>query len=91
MADKRIADSVKEILNGLRCYFDKALPRILLYKSERYQYQKTVMQDMFPSDVYGAEHLLRLFGTVIFEVMFNYTSKAYILINCDFKMKKKEA
>ncbi|KAM7518370.1 hypothetical protein LguiB_017332 [Lonicera macranthoides] len=59
--DSKIADSVKEILNGLLCYFNKALPRILLYKSERYQYQKTVTEDMSPSDVYGAEHLLRLF------------------------------
>ncbi|KAK3007700.1 hypothetical protein RJ639_013309 [Escallonia herrerae] len=56
-----IADSVQEILNGLRCYFDKALPAMLLYKSERQQYQEAIADDVSPSTVYGAEHLLRLF------------------------------
>ncbi|XP_075651298.1 protein MRG2-like [Castanea sativa] len=55
-----IADSVGEILKGLRCYFDKALPAILLYKSERRQYKEAISDDVSPSIVYGAEHLLRL-------------------------------
>nr|XP_023910880.1 protein MRG1-like isoform X2 [Quercus suber]POF12210.1 protein mrg1 [Quercus suber] len=59
--DNSIADSVGEILKGLRCYFDKALPAILLYKSERWQYKKAISVDVSPSTVYGAEHLLRLF------------------------------
>ncbi|KAA8528489.1 hypothetical protein F0562_035844 [Nyssa sinensis] len=54
-------DSVGEILNGLRCYFDKALPVMLLYKSERQQYQEAIADNVSPSTVYGAEHLLRLF------------------------------
>lgn len=59
--DGKIADSVKEILRGLRCYFDKALPAMLLYKSERQQYQEAISDNVSPSTVYGAEHLLRLF------------------------------
>ena len=53
-----------EILKGLRCYFDKALVAMLLYKNEREQYQEAVSDKVSPSSVYGAEHLLRLFGTL---------------------------
>ncbi|XP_060196043.1 protein MRG1 isoform X3 [Lycium barbarum] len=59
--DGMMADSVGEILNGIRCYFDKALPVILLYKKERQQYHEAVPDKVSPSSVYGAEHLLRLF------------------------------
>ncbi|XP_057974183.1 protein MRG1-like isoform X4 [Malania oleifera] len=59
--DGEIADSVGEVLKGLRCYFDKALPAMLLYKSEREQYQEAISDHVSPSTVYGAEHLLRLF------------------------------
>ena len=41
-----------EILKGLRCYFDKALPAILLYKSERRQYKEAISVDVSPSTVY---------------------------------------
>jgi mortality factor 4-like protein 1 len=56
---------VEEILKGLRCYFNQALPAMLLYKSERQQYKESISDDAPPSTVYGAEHLLRLFGMVI--------------------------
>ncbi|XP_028806955.1 protein MRG1 isoform X2 [Neltuma alba] len=59
--DGTIADSVGEIFKGLCCYFDKALPAMLLYKNERKQYQEACPDDIIPSTVYGAEHLLRLF------------------------------
>lgn len=59
--DGMITDSVGEILKGLRCYFDKALPMMLLYKKERQQYQESVIDNVSPSTIYGAEHLLRLF------------------------------
>lgn len=58
----RIPDPVVEVLKGIRCYFDKALPVMLLYKKERKQYQEAVKDDISPSFVYGGEHLLRLFG-----------------------------
>ncbi|KAK7263196.1 hypothetical protein RJT34_30783 [Clitoria ternatea] len=54
-------DSIGEILNGIRCYFDKALPMMLLYKKERKQYSEAVADSVSPSTIYGAEHLLRLF------------------------------
>ncbi|RDX61873.1 Protein MRG2, partial [Mucuna pruriens] len=56
-----MADSVEEIMKGLCCYFDKALPVMLLYKNERQQYQEACPANVFPSATYGAEHLLRLF------------------------------
>ncbi|KAK4751451.1 hypothetical protein SAY87_004933 [Trapa incisa] len=55
------AEAVKEIMQGLCSYFDKALPLKLLYKSERHQYEEAVRGQVLPSSVYGAEHLLRLF------------------------------
>ncbi|KAL6587659.1 Protein mrg1 [Orobanche minor] len=59
--DGMMADAVGEILNGVRCYFDKALPTILLYKKERQQYREAIQDNISPSSIYGAEHLLRLF------------------------------
>ncbi|GAV74862.1 MRG domain-containing protein/Tudor-knot domain-containing protein [Cephalotus follicularis] len=56
-----MTDSIGEILKGIRCYFDKVLPLMLLYKNERQQYQDSVSDDVSPSTIYGAEHLLRLF------------------------------
>lgn len=37
---------------------------ILLYKKERKQYHDTIVDDVSPSTIYGAEHLLRLFGMI---------------------------
>ncbi|XP_058081174.1 protein MRG1 isoform X2 [Magnolia sinica] len=59
--DGMIAESIGEILKGIRGYFDKALPAMLLYKKERQQYHEAVTDNISPSTVYGAEHLLRLF------------------------------
>ncbi len=57
-------DTVKEVTQGLKVYFDKALGSILLYRFERLQYSE--LQHSHPdtemSELYGAEHLLRLFG-----------------------------
>jgi hypothetical protein len=54
-----------EVMNGIVLYFDKALGNNLLYRFERAQYldirRKT--GELKPmSEVYGAEHLLRLIG-----------------------------
>ncbi|KAK2657552.1 hypothetical protein Ddye_010604 [Dipteronia dyeriana] len=59
--DGMMSDSIGEILKGIRCYFDKALPVTLLYKKERQQYLDVVLDNISPSTIYGAEHLLRLF------------------------------
>ncbi|KAI3500390.1 hypothetical protein L1887_36211 [Cichorium endivia] len=59
--DGMMTDAVGEILKGLRCYFDRALPVILLYNKERKQFQELITDNISPSTIYGAEHLLRLF------------------------------
>ncbi|KAL3833293.1 hypothetical protein ACJIZ3_008029 [Penstemon smallii] len=54
-------DAIGVILNGIRCYFDRALPVVLLYNNERQQYLDAISDNVSPSSIYGAEHLLRLF------------------------------
>ena len=39
---------------------------MLLYKKERQQYHEVVTDNISPSTIYGAEHLLRLFGNYLF-------------------------
>ena len=55
---------LSEIISGITLYFDKALGNNLLYRFERAQYveQKRASPDKPMSEIYGAEHLLRLFG-----------------------------
>lgn len=59
-------DTIQEVLDGLKLYFDHALGTILLYRYERQQY--TDITAKYPgkpvSEIYGAEHLLRLFGNL---------------------------
>ncbi|PIN16436.1 hypothetical protein CDL12_10914 [Handroanthus impetiginosus] len=59
--DGMMVETVGEIIHGLRCYFDKALPAMLLYKQERQQYKEVITDNISPASVYGAEHFLRLF------------------------------
>ena len=65
------ADLLEEVVAGVKEYFDKCLGRILLYRFEREQYFEIrqlweggvgVWEGKGPGDVYGAEHLCRLFG-----------------------------
>jgi mortality factor 4-like protein 1 len=52
-----------EIISGITLYFDRALRNNLLYRFERAQYvkQKRAHTEKPMSEIYGAEHLLRLF------------------------------
>jgi len=54
---------LSEIISGITLYFDKALGNNLLYRFERAQYveQKRANPEKPMSEIYGAEHLLRLF------------------------------
>ncbi|KAI8919053.1 hypothetical protein PhCBS80983_g01848 [Powellomyces hirtus] len=56
-------DLLQEVLDGIRTYFDRSLANLLLYRFERQQYVE--IKKKYPntelSEVYGAEHLLRLF------------------------------
>ncbi|KAI9888665.1 MAG: Esa1p-associated factor [Vezdaea aestivalis] len=64
------AEILEEVVDGIKEYFELALGRILLYRFEREQYaelRKTWMSSKGENasktvgDIYGAEHLLRLF------------------------------
>jgi mortality factor 4-like protein 1 len=70
-SDSRSVELLEEVVAGLREYFNRALGRILLYRYERGQYEDILARINDPNDelhgkqiadVYGAEHLLRLFG-----------------------------
>ncbi|KAI5846545.1 MRG-domain-containing protein [Morchella snyderi] len=57
------ADIFDEVIAGLKLYFDRSLGTILLYRFERQQYLEIRKEHpgKEPSEIYGAEHLLRLF------------------------------
>ena len=66
------ADLLEEVVAGVKEYFEKCLGRILLYRFEREQFfeQRQLWEAATgeyegkgPGDVYGAEHLCRLFGS----------------------------
>ncbi|KAG2179811.1 hypothetical protein INT43_003594 [Umbelopsis isabellina] len=60
---KKEEQELNEVISGLRLYFNKALGAMLLYRFERPQYAE--IRKTYPkremSDIYGAEHLLRIF------------------------------
>jgi mortality factor 4-like protein 1 len=62
--DRKEEQQLEEVVAGLKLYFNRALGAMLLYRFERQQY--TDLRKKFPkkemSDIYGAEHLLRIFG-----------------------------
>jgi len=59
----REIDLISEMLDGIQLYFDRALGNILLYHFERQQYIEieSKNEEKKMSEIYGAEHLLRLF------------------------------
>lgn len=68
------ADILEEVVAGVREYFNKALGRVLLYRFERGQFYEVLKQvesghgehaGKQLTDMYGCEHLLRLFGKPI--------------------------
>lgn len=52
------------MVSGLQDYFNAGLGTLLLYRLERVQYREVLESEknVQLADVYGAEHLLRLFG-----------------------------
>mmetsp|Transcript_25070 Transcript_25070/g.41771 ORF Transcript_25070/g.41771 Transcript_25070/m.41771 type:complete len:386 (+) Transcript_25070:60-1217(+) len=57
------AAQYQSLFEALLLHFDKALPTILLYRQERDQYDALCVKfpSSRPSQLYGAEHLLRFF------------------------------
>ena len=64
-------DILEEVIQGLKEYFNKSLGRLLLYRFEREQFFDILTQTeqatsdlagKSMSEIYGGEHLLRLFG-----------------------------
>lgn len=64
-------DTLKTLTAGLKLYFTSAIKNLLLYRVERKQYEKFAggksgmsdgEKERDVCDVYGGEHLLRLFG-----------------------------
>lgn len=68
------ADILEEVIAGVKEYFNKSLGRILLYRFERPQFYEVHKQlesghgehaGKTLCDMYGCEHLLRLFGKLL--------------------------
>ncbi|SAM06424.1 hypothetical protein [Absidia glauca] len=54
-------EMLEQTIQGLKLYFNHSLGTMLLYRSERNQYQELLSYGKEWVDLYGAEHLLRLF------------------------------
>ena len=76
------ADILEEVVKGMKEYFNKSLGRILLYRFEREQFYDIHARMESPTgdlagrtlaDVYGGEHLLRLFGRHLSYLLSTYT------------------
>jgi hypothetical protein len=70
----------REVINGLHFYFNKCVGTRLLYKKERKQYRVTRLkyEHLDNSQIFGAEHLLRLFGKdflIQSHILYYYLSK----------------
>ena len=71
MRNSQEIDILEEVIQGMKEYFNKSLGRILLYRFEREQFYDISkrMEDATSdlagkglAEIYGGEHLLRLFG-----------------------------
>ncbi|KAI8334310.1 MRG domain-containing protein [Chlamydoabsidia padenii] len=54
-------DRLNQTIQGIKLYFRHLLGNMLLYRSEREQYIDLLRSNKNVVDIYGAEHLLRLF------------------------------
>lgn len=77
---------MKQVIEGLKVYFDKALGNILLYKLERNQYVEILKSNPATpmSDLYGPEHLLRLFGNLTSLVSSHSMYSSIAFLDCSY-------
>lgn len=88
---RKTAAIISEVLSGLQLYFDRSLGANLLYRFERAQYVDFRRrhqeagggagsgEDFEASKIYGAEHLLRLFGA------FTWSYGHLTLADCSYR------
>ena len=83
----RSASLTHEIVSGLKLYFEKSIGNNLLYRFERGQYGEIKKKYQGPNipaeerkemiEIYGVEHLLRLFGELFFSRFRRGNSRRY--------------
>ena len=82
------ADLLEEVVAGLKEYFEKCVGRILLYRFERQQYLEVYnavqagtgeYEGKTMGDIYGAEHLCRLFGKSL--SLFHHNTKYHLSLH----------
>lgn len=67
------AHITRNIVDALKVFFEHALGTLLLYRQERPLYEMEVeAKKLNPLKVYGAQHLLRLFGMPMCGAILNY-------------------
>jgi len=99
-SDEKTLGTVREVCSGINEYFNVMLGSQLLYKFERTQYAD-ILKENSPStsmcDIYGAEHLLRLFvklGSVLPYSFLDEASMEFVVIHVhdflEFLMKNSE-
>ena len=97
--DAKIVGLAKEMCRGLNEYFNVLLGSQLLYKFERGQYAELLKNNVGKQlcDLYGAEHLLRMFVKIGRALPYSYldeTSMEFVLAQLhdflDFVMKNSE-
>jgi mortality factor 4-like protein 1 len=76
---------LNEVCEGILEFFNHAVGTLLLYSFERVQFKDLVdvmlQEKKRPSDMYGAEHLLRLFTKLPMIVSFHYASQNQLTLS----------
>ncbi len=74
------------LLTGIKQYFERALGKLLLYRFERLQYvelnEKDETKGKNVCDIYGAEHLLRLFGPCSLHTSLRSPRHSHVVPGC---------